>query len=185
MIGNIAAGLYGVGVTPSTNSYESIATSTVGSGGTSYIEFTSIGSGYKHLQLRYIAMFTDGAAEFELAFNSDTTAGNYARHFLYGDGSSAGAGAATGSNTRSILYTRNSSSNTVGASVLDILDYGSTSKNKTLRALNGQDYNGSGSVALISGLWMNSSNAITSIKLQPTAGTIREYSTFALYGIKD
>jgi hypothetical protein len=185
MIGNIAAGLYGVGVTPSTNSYESIATVTVGSGGTSNIEFTSIGSGYKHLQIRYIAMFTDGAAEFEIAFNSDTTAGNYARHYLYGDGSSAGAGASTGSNTRSILYTRNSSSTTPAASVVDVLDYGSTSKNKTLRALIGGDYNGSGAVALNSLLWMNSSNAITSIKLQPTAGTIREYSSFALYGIKD
>ena len=185
MIGNIVAGTFSAGVVPSTTFYESIATSSVGVGGTSYIEFTSIGSGWKHLQLRYIAMFTDGTAEFEIAFNSDTTAGNYARHYLYGDGSSAGAGSATSSNTRSILYTRNSSSTTPAASVVDILDYGSTSKNKTVRALIGGDYNGSGAVALNSLLWMNSSNGITSIKIQPTAGTIRQYSHFALYGIKD
>jgi hypothetical protein len=185
MIGNIAAGLYGVGAPPVTNSYESIFTATVGSGGSAYVEFTSIPSTYKHLQLRYISMFTDGGAEFEIAFNSDTTAGNYARHYLYGDGSSAGAGASTGSNTRSILYTRNSSSTTPAASVVDVLDYGSTSKNKTLRALIGGDYNGSGAVALNSLLWINSSNAISSIKLQPTAGSIREFSHFALYGIKD
>jgi hypothetical protein len=166
-------------------SYESIATSIVGSGGTSNIEFTSIGSGYKHLQIRYIAMFTDGGAEFEISFNSDTTAGNYARHFVGGDGSSAFTGASTGSNTRSVLFTRNSSSTIPAASVLDILDYGSTSKNKTIRMLNGQDYNGSGVIALQSNLWMNSSNAITSIKLQPVSGSIREFSHFALYGIKD
>jgi hypothetical protein len=183
MIGNITAGIYATGSVPT--SYESIATSIVGSGGTSFIEFTTIGSGYKHLQLRYIAMFTDGNAEFEIAFNSDTTAGNYARHFLYGDGSSAGSGASTGSNTRSILYTRNTSSTTPAASVVDILDYGSTNKNKTLRALLGQDYSGSGSLGFNSLLWMNNTNAITSIKLQPTAGSIREFSHFALYGIKD
>jgi hypothetical protein len=160
-----------------------IAMVNVGSAGASFIEFTSIPNTYKHLQLRYISMFTDGAAEFEISFNADTTAGNYARHFLGGDGTNDFAGASTGSNTRSILYTRNSSSTIPAASVLDILDYGSTSKNKTSRMLNGQDYNGSGVVALQSSLWMNSSNAITSIKLQPTAGSIRQHSQFALYGI--
>jgi hypothetical protein len=168
-----------------TGSYDALATYTVPAGGVSSITFAGIPTGgqYSHLQLRYIAMFSSGTAEFELAFNSDTTAGNYARHFLFGDGSSAGAGAATGSNTRSILYTRNTSSTTPGASVLDILDYASSIKNKTLRALNGQDYNGSGAVALISGLWINTS-AINSITLQPTAGNISQYSQFSLYGVR-
>jgi hypothetical protein len=186
MLGNIVAGTFSAGAPPiAPSSYESIATVTVGSGGTSSIDFTSIGSTYKHLQLRYSAMFTDGGAEFQISFNADTTDGNYARHFLGGFTSSVSAGASTGSNTRSVLFTRNSSSDTPAVSVLDILDYGSTSKNKTVRLLNGQQYNTTGVIALQSLLWMNNSNAITSIKLQPTGGSIRQHSVFALYGIKD
>jgi hypothetical protein len=168
-----------------TGSYDALATYTVPSGGVSSIEFAGLPTGgqYSHLQLRYIAMFTD-LAEFEIAFNSDTTAGNYTRHYVGGEGANAFAGGSTGSNTRSILYTRNTSSTIPSASVLNILDYNSINKNKTYRALNGQDYNGSGVIALHSGLWMNSSNAINSIKLQPGAGSIREHSQFALYGIR-
>ena len=41
--------------TPVLNSYESIATVTVGAGGTSTITFSSIPTGYTHLQIRGIA----------------------------------------------------------------------------------------------------------------------------------
>lgn len=159
-----------------------IATTTV-STAVSSITFSSIPATYQHLQIRYISMFSNATAEFELSFNSDTTAANYARHTLYGTGSSAGANSGITSNTRSVLYTRNTSSTTPGTSVIDILDYANTNKYKTLRGLTGQDYNGSGVVTLISLLWM-SSTAISSISLAPQSGTISQYSTFALYGIK-
>ena len=52
MIGNSIAGFLGTGVAASTSSYESIATTTVGAGGSSSISFTSIPSTYTHLQVR-------------------------------------------------------------------------------------------------------------------------------------
>jgi hypothetical protein len=182
MIGNITAGLYGVGVAPSTNSYESIATVTVGSGGSSDVTFTSIPSTYKHLQIRYIArgsILTNSLIQF----NSDTGS-NYSWHVLYGTGASA---LAAGGGTNSFMYASNiasATSNFTGG-VIDILDYASTSKYKTMRTLGGYDANGSGEIALFSGSWQNT-NAITSIKLYPnSSGTYSQYTQFALYGIKD
>jgi hypothetical protein len=54
MIGNAIAGIYGVGVTPSTTAYESISTVTVGGGGVSDVTFSSIPSTFTHLQIRFI-----------------------------------------------------------------------------------------------------------------------------------
>ena len=69
------------------------------------------------------------------------------------------------------------------AAVIDILDYANTNKNKTIRALDGLDNNGSGTVAFSSSLW-SSTSAINSIEISGLGGTIQQYSSFALYGIK-
>jgi len=73
--------------------------------------------------------------------------------------------------------------NIYAVSVIDILDYANTSKNKTIRALDGMDANGSGQVILNSGLWINTA-AITSVTLQASASSFTTASHFALYGIK-
>ena len=73
--------------------------------------------------------------------------------------------------------------NNFGAYIVDILDYASTSKNTTTRALAGYDNNGNGSLYVKSGLWLDTS-AITSITVTPNAGNWVEHSTLALYGIK-
>jgi len=190
MIGNITAGLYGVGVTPSTNSYESIATTTLNSN-TSSITLTSGGSwaDYKHLQLRGIIRTDRSAVEDQvrMRFNSDT-ASNYAWHWLIGDGSSASAQNASSSSSP---WTIESSGNTAtsgsfGAFVIDILDINSTSKNKTIRSLTGYDGNGNGTIVLSSNLWFKTPEAITSLTISPIFGAnLLTYSQLALYGIKD
>ena len=187
MIGNIAAGLFGVGVTPSTSSYESIATVSVGSGGAANIEFTSIPSTYKHLQIRYIARDTQTATFVTsptASFNGDT-GNNYTTHYLYGNGSTVSAGPNVGTNEFAwILHTgANATSGNFAAGILDILDYASTSKYKTVRALTGGDNNGSGELYFNSGLWLNTA-AITSIKINASVN-YAQYTQFALYGIKD
>ena len=175
-----------------TGSYESIATVTVGSGGASFVEFTSIPSTYTHLQLRYTAQTnrgTYGIAEYALTFNSDT-ATNYGYHAVYGDGAGTTAIAySTQNSIRGDGEIGTSTGGTFGGGVLDILDYANTNKNKTVRWLGGVDINGTiagfgGRVGLFSGLW-RSTSAITSVKLVPYTGSLfTQNSSFALYGIR-
>jgi hypothetical protein len=169
--------------------YESIATVTVGSGGTSAINFTSIPSSYTHLQLRAIARDNRSAENTVLymQFNGDTGT-NYGAHDLFGTGSVVESIADNSTNQTVIVLNRPTGStalaNNFGAIILDIFDYTSTNKNKTVRYLAGYDNNGSGRVYLSSGLWRNSSTAISSINIVPVTTPIQQYSQFALYGIK-
>lgn len=172
----------------SAGDYESIATVTVGSGGASEIEFTSIGTDWTHLQIRFLYGNTNTTSTREtiMRFNGDS-GNNYADHQLAGNGSSASASATTSTNAIYVAQCDHSSSagtSAFGVSVIDILDYRNTNKNKTSRQLWGWDGNGSGVIRFSSGLWMNT-NAITSIKLLPVStGNFRQYTQAALYGIK-
>lgn len=163
-------------------SYESIATTVLGSGGSSSFDFTSIPSTYKHLQLRIICK-SSGGSQVYLRFNSDTGS-NYTEHDLIGNGSSATAYGGANISIAPQGQTA-TTSNTFGAYIIDILDYGSTSKYKTVRGLNGADMNGSGTIGLFSNLW-RSTSAISTITISSDSGkTFDQYSHFALYGIKD
>ena len=187
MLNNVV-GLLDAGTPPVTNSYESIATVTVGSGGASVMTFSSIPSTYKHLQIRIFSRESLGTATGGIyaQMNSDT-GNNYTWHRLYGDGITANAGgSSTGqpSSLAGITSTTNGSANVFVASIVDILDYTNTSKNKTIRSLTGFDYNGSGYVGLHSGSWMSTS-AVTTIDIKPDSGqNWQQYTVASLYGIK-
>lgn len=174
-----------------TSSYESIATYSIGGGGSSSVTFSSIPSTYKHLQIRYLtrssgANVDDGYTSIQ--FNGDTSSSNYYfGHLLYGTGSSAIA-AALGTNA--IIFTgggagNNASANIFGAGVIDILDYASGNKYSTVRSLGGVDTNGAGRIYLASGSWYNTT-AINSIKfgVQAFGANLLQYSHIALYGIR-
>jgi hypothetical protein len=169
--------------------YDSIATTTVGSGGASSITFSSIPSTYTHLQIRATLRMTrtgqpEGVAVVKV--NSDATTGNYSSHEVGGDGSTTDAGYYSGI---AGLYgvtgaATTATSGIMGVSIMDILDYANTSKYKTSRMLAGDDRNGSVSFRLYSGLWMSTS-AITQLDIIPYYGTaFEQYSSFALYGVK-
>ena len=180
MIGAIVAGGLSEPTAPVFNSYESISTVTVGSGGSSTITFSSIPSTFKHLQLRLITK--DGGGNVPMRFNGDT-GNNYANHYINSDGAAYSAGALTTHGTLyASLYSPQGVANTFGASVVDILDYTNTNKNTTVRMLAGADTNGGGNVQLVSGVWINTS-AVSSIVLTG-ASNFAQYSSFALYGIK-
>jgi hypothetical protein len=162
--------------------YDSIATTTVGSGGSASVTFSSIPATYTHLQVRAIGIGSTNGVTFRIRMNSDTGS-NYATHYLLGDGATASAGAIT-STTSLIWGTTPESTTYPGAAVCDILDYANANKYKTTRSLAGGDMNGSGGyAALYSGLWMNTA-AVTSLTLFPGAGNFAQYSSFALYGIR-
>lgn len=172
--------------------YDSLATVTVGATAVSSIEFAGIPAGYKHLQIRAIyrtnAAFA-GTLDMWMRFNSDTGS-NYSRHVLQGNGAAAAAGA-------NITQTRIpfgnaipgalSTANTFGAAIIDILDYTSTNKAKTVRGLYGANDNTTNTeyrAQLNSGLWYATPTAITSITLLSELNDLVQYSSFALYGIK-
>ena len=168
-----------------TNSYESIATTTVGSGGSATVTFSSIPATYTHLQIRGIIRQSTGGFDQALAqFNSDT-GNNYARHNLLGNGSTPSAEAVNPTNKISIAVIPGSSqsASVFGATVVDILDYTNTNKYTTTRAFAGTDNNGSGYNWFSSGLWQNTA-AITTITITPGGGNFVQYTQFALYGIK-
>jgi len=177
----VLGGLIAAFPTPVTSSYESIATVTAAGGETS-LNFTSIPGTYKSLQIRGFFLSSGGGGG-SMRFNSDTGS-NYARHYLGGNGSSAFAG---GSISQTLMFTADQSGSTYNSVILiDIIDYASTTKNKTMRAWNGYDFNAAGSSTyMYSGLWLSTS-AITSIQLGTGnfGGTFDAGSTFALYGVK-
>lgn len=169
-----------------TGSYESIATATVGVGGSAYFEFTSIPATYSHLQLRLFTKTSYAATPSALfmRLNSDATS-TYAHHGLYGDGASGAAYAVTASTSTGAGYTAGTNTaNVFGIQVIDLLDYANTNKYKTIRALTAADFNGSGQVRFVSGLWQSTS-AITTIRIyDANGGNLSQYSHGALYGIK-
>jgi hypothetical protein len=159
------------------SSYESIASTTTSS---SVAEFAGIAGTYKHLQLR--AIYDSGGSGISIQFNNDT-AGNYAVHDLFANGSTVSARATTSASfilRGDLAYGGFPSSADKGVFIMDIIDYASTTKNKVARTFAGLNSNGGAAeyVGLGSGVWLNTS-AITSIKIN-TSTT----GTFSLYGIK-
>lgn len=171
--------------------YDSLATVTVGATSVSSITFAGIPSGYKHLQIRYISRCNraDVGDSLGIQFNGDTGS-NYARHYIDGNNGVVYVGASTSQTLSNSGYQAagNTAANCFGAGIVDILDYTSTSKNKTIRFLGGVEDNtaSAGDITFRSGLWYATPAAITSITLLATSGTQNfvQYSQFALYGVK-
>lgn len=167
--------------------FESIATVTVGGGGTPTVEFTSIPSTYQHLQLRIYAK-TDRAGDNNgygsFRVNSDSSS-NYSWHQLYGDGSGAGGGAAANATLIPLNAFGGSANSSFGVSIIDFLDYTDSNKFKTIRCFNGFDHNGGGEISLFSGNW-RSTSAVSSIQIVRgfAVNNWVEGSKFALYGVK-
>lgn len=160
----------------------------VGAAGSSTITFSSIPQTYTHLQLRVLGL-TNSGSQFEsmqIRFNSDTGNNYRLNHTLMGDGSSS-SGSTDGQGTRLLFYKFGADgylAGAFGAGIIDILDYKNTNKYKTVRALIGTDLNGAGAITLNSGLWMDTS-AISNIEIKTNGGNNwKQYSSFALYGIK-
>ena len=174
------------------NFMEPIASTLVGAGGTNSIIFNDIPQTYKNLQIRLMSRNNRASTADTLGiqFNGDNSINNYVwQHYMYGNNGSAGA-AGYGTGVNASIYLGECPSATASASIFavsvaDILDYASTSKNKTLRSFNGKEANVSaqGFVSLSSGLWL-STTPISSIKIFSNNGNFVQYSRFSLYGIK-
>jgi hypothetical protein len=161
--------------------YDALSTVTVPSGGVASITFAAIPTGYKHLQIRSITRF-DTSGEIDFRFNSDSGS-NYSYHRIYGQGTSAVAEGAANTAYATVGY-NSTAANTFSGAVIDILDYASVNKFKTVRSLNGTDTNGGGLILLDSTCW-RSTDAINSITVfSKDSRNFQQYSQYTLYGIR-
>jgi len=124
-----------------------------------------------------------GSNSINIQLNGDTGA-NYTRHRLYGDGTSAVADGATALGQAGLTVGGTGDTTYPYAIITDILDYASTSKNKTIRTFSGVNKNGTTteSVNLCSNLWLNTA-AVNSLTVL-SASNFATSTTVALYGIK-
>jgi hypothetical protein len=159
---------------PAGNTYEAIATQTLGSAAAS-VTFSSIPQTYTDLMLIIIGN-AGGSTSASMRFNSDTGT-NYSNTYAQGDGSGVG-------NFRDVNVTSNwagSFYNTTTPSTAkhSIMNYANTTtfKSSIIRA----DY-GIGFTVIAAQLWRNTA-AITSITLA-TGANFSTGATFSLYGIK-
>ena len=190
ILGVVASGISGHLVT---GAFESIATVTTT--GSNPITFSSIPQTYKSLQIRYTARssrsgyYSDDT--FALQVNGYSGNDQYMWHYIigYAGYSSIGTGRGySGSNTDRISLqelpaARLSDNNIYSTGIVDVVDYSSSTKNKTIKQISGGDSNSAneGSITLGSGFFVVNTNAITSISFLGNASII---GTFALYGIK-
>jgi hypothetical protein len=169
------------------STYIEIASVTVGSGGASSIDFTSIAGTYTDLIVKgsFRTNRTASLAENILVqFNGVTS--SYSTKYLEGNGSSASS--STGSSS-SLLSgygdTDLNTGSTFGNWEMYIPNYaGST--NKTTSTDSVTENNASTAFAVLSaGIWAPTGQAITSIKIFPQLGpNFMQHSTAYLYGIK-
>jgi hypothetical protein len=172
----------GAGGAAFSSDYELIETQILGSAQAEVV-FSSLAtyaSTYKHLQIRSASLVNASTNSAYLRFNGDT-ASNYVAHYLEGNGSSVGSSWSTTTNKLFYGYWAVGSTTAAHGAVVDILDAYSSSKNKTVRSLNGIN-TASPLITLYSGLWMNT-NSTTSLTVGSPSNFLAG-SRFSLYGIR-
>lgn len=186
------------GASVSTGAFEQIASSII-SGTTNTVTFSSIPQTYKHLQLRITYQVnTSTTSEYGLTINPNSGVANSAFHWLAGNGTSVYSTVRSATNTANyglIPYVQPSSvgGSTINPStyqsqfvtgIVDILDYASTTKNKTFKSFSGHTVGGTYNVSLASML-MADTAAITQLSMYASnAPNYTVGSRFSLYGIK-
>lgn len=166
--------------------FNKIASVTVGSGGTSSIDFTSIPQIYKDLVLRVSVRTNRGFLTDALAVKlNNSTTGYSSRNATYDNGSPASYTDLFGAGYNLNTQGNGGTSSTFSNQEIYIPNYtGSTSKSFSSASVvenNGTDAR----VEMMANSWSNTS-AVTSIILASyTGNTILQYSTATLYGIKN
>jgi hypothetical protein len=179
----IPIGFFGAGA--AAGAYELIQTSIIGSA-ISQVTFNSIPSTYKHLQVRFTARNSSSASNQNLAIQFNNTGGTaYSAHRLIGNGSSVSseANSSTFYSIFGVTVANSQTANIFTGGIIDVLDYASTSKNTTIRALSGFAGSASNRIILGSGAFANTA-AITRLDLTMNTGDFMVDSRFSLYGIK-
>ena len=167
------------------DTFVKIATVTVGAGGSSSIDFTSIPSTYTDLCLKLSlrGSASSGVADQIYATFNGSTSG-YSGKWLEGSGSSAASSGGTSLTKAYFLNTtyNSATANTFGSTDVYIPNYAG-SNNKSFSVDTVAETNATTQyMDLVAGLWANSA-AINQITITPASSTWAQYSTATLYGI--
>lgn len=169
------------------NTYQALSTVTVGAGGVAEILFSDIPQTYTDLVLVWSTRLNSTSVATRFTLNANSSA-IYNQRRLYASGGTTGGDASTGlswfdfkGNVGS-SYTANVFSN----SYLYIPNYASTSQPKTVNVDFSSENNSTTvwEVGFSAGQF-SSNDPVTSIKVWRATDTIEQYSTVAIYGIKN
>lgn len=175
-------------VTPAIpTSFDAIAT--IVGAGNSPVQFSNIPQTYRHLQIRCSAWVSPAISTNTIFIRFNNDVGNsYRYHMFVGDGTGVYSDQTTG--LWNAVFGAGSvagSGYAPAPSIIDIIDYSSTSKNKSVRSYHGVDGNlssASFTINMVMGAYF-SLNAITSIEIWDNSGSgFASGSSFALYGIR-
>lgn len=166
------------------NTFVKIASATVGAGGAAGITFSSIPSTYTDLVVKASVRVVDsgGPYGFNGYFNSYGT--SYNSRQLVGDGTNASTQSYSfavflGGNIPGGSETANTFSNTE----IYIPNY-TSSNNKSFSVDSVSENNATTAYQVMVANTYLATTAISSMALGPSSGTLAQYSTFTLYGIK-
>lgn len=167
-----------------------IETINIGAGGSAAFTFTAIPATYDDIYIVLSGRSDRSNIEdfLKVAFNSDTSDGNYSGILMYGQGSGS-AGAETFTSAGVPRYAGNTVGATATASIFSnvgiyIAGYRS-SRNKTYSVDMVTENNATASrIQMATGVWANNS-AITSVSLATAFGTLVQYSSATIYGVSN
>jgi hypothetical protein len=155
-----------------TPTYTALANITLG-GPSASVTFASIPSSYRDLVIVFNGGVISGDHNLVVAFNSDTTSGNYTGRSMSGTGS-----AASTSGVVRLLNDFGYLQANQAVIITQIMDYSATDKHKMYLSRSNNAANG---VAGLGARWANTA-AITSIALTSGAN-FATGTTFSLYGV--
>lgn len=162
--------------------YTLIASTTVGAGGTSSIDFSSIPSTYTDLVLKISGRTSESSVYGGIYISFNGTSYNSTGKVIEGDGSAASSFSFT-NGAIAFIAGNTATANTFGSTEVYIPNY--TSSNYKSYSSDGVGENNA-TLALAhldAGLWSNTA-AINQITLKPyTTNTFSQYTTATLYGI--
>jgi hypothetical protein len=162
------------------NTFTKIASATVGAGGASSIDFSSIPSTYTDLFIKIAARLVSGAVNGNLTFNGLTT--NLSDRDAYLASTTRGTNATT--KIRFVINDSTTPANSFSNNEIYVPNYASAMAHAVfLDAV--ADNLGTGNLLYFgTGLW-NSATAITRVTLAPESSSFAQYSMATLYGIKN
>ena len=178
------------------NTYKLIASTTVGSGGSASVTFSSIPQTFTDLKILMTARLTGNGDSFgntKISFNGSPTGTDYSLKLVRGDGNTSGGNSYTSQDSIPNNYSTvgsTATANTFSNSEIYIPNY-TSSDPKSVIADNVGENNSTteARMTLAAGLWNPGTQAaISSITLTSnytSSETYAQYSTFYLYGIKN